>query len=141
MADQEIVTLGWSETVVHTFKDVQIDADALRQIFTEHVPRLTNDVNTPMLSDKLDWMNDQETHAVTTAIKAYLAGQGNAVEGELESEASEDVEHDAEDLSEHDECEGGCGYHPDNCACEDEEDDEDDEDEDADEDEDDGDED
>jgi hypothetical protein len=127
---QEFVSLGWTETVVHNFNDVRIDADKLREIVKTHAPRLDGQPGTEKLSEVLDWLNDQELSEVVAAVKAHLAEQGSAPEGELDSESVEDLTHDAGDLSEHDECEGGCGYHPDDCECDEDDDDEDEDDDD-----------
>lgn len=120
--------MSWTKNVAHNFKDVMIDADKLRGIVKTHAPRLDGTAGCEFLSGWLDWLNDQELLDVTSAVTAYLAGLESAPEGELASESVEDLEHDAEDLSEHDECEGGCGYHPDDCECEEDDDDEDEDD-------------
>lgn len=128
--------MSWTETVVHNFSDVMISADKLREIVKTVAPRLEGTAGCEFLSGYLDWLNTEETREVLVAVKAHLASVGDAPEGELASEDAEDLEHDAEDLSEHDECEGGCGYHPDDCECEEDDDDEDEDDDEEDDDED-----
>jgi hypothetical protein len=110
---EEIVTLAWTKTTVEKFSDVQIDADVLRAILAAHAPVMSMH---DMLSDRLDWLPTREQEAVLTAVVEHLTAAGHAPEGELDSAEYDGLEHDAEELSEHDTCDE-CGELSSDCTC------------------------